>query len=101
MRSWEIDSQGYQVSDNEKTVKYTSKYPNSALNLGLGRNWIDEDSVFSVGIYLVSIIGGGPEHTYVSETGWTCSDSCKASWEDNINKNMRTSAAMINLGYNF
>ena len=100
-RSWNIESQGYQVSNNEKTLKYTTKYPNSGLNFGLGWNWIAEESGFSGGIYLVGVIGGGPQHTYVSDTGYTCSDNCKASWEDNINENMRTSALMINLGYNF
>ena len=85
----------------KKTLKYTTKYPNSGLNLGLGWNWIDEESGFSGGIYFVGVIGGGPQHTYVSDTGYTCSDNCKASWEDNINENMRTSALMINLGYNF
>ena len=61
-RSWELTQQGYRISDNQKTVKKTSKYPNSALNLGLGWNWIDEESGFSGGIYLVSIIPFGMEY---------------------------------------
>ena len=100
-RSWNIESQGYQVSNNEKTLKYTTKYPNSGLNLGLGWNWIDEESGFSGGIYLVKIIGDDLEHTYVSETGWNCPESCRESWENYTKENMRTSAGMINMGYNF
>ena len=100
-RSWKIESQGYQVSNNAKTVKYTSKYPNSAFNLGFGWNWISEYSGLSGGIYLVSIIGDDPEHTYISEIGWTCPESCRESWEDNINEFIRTTVGMINLGYNF
>ena len=87
--------------DGNKNEKYTTKYPNSGLNFGLGWNWIAEESGFSGGIYFVTIIGDGPEHTYVSETGWYCKESCRESWEDNINEFIRTTVGMINLGYNF
>jgi hypothetical protein len=100
-RSWKIESQGYQVSNNEKTIKYTSKYPNTALNIALGWNWIHEDSGISGGIYFVNIIGGDPKHTYVMSKGWTCSDTCKEVWEDYVEENVRTFVGMINLGYNF
>lgn len=100
-RSWKMSKQGYKASNKGKTVNRTTKYPNVALNLGLGWNWIHEDSGFSGGIYFVNIIGGDPEHTYVSETGWYCPDSCKQSWEDYTKENMRTFAGMINMGYNF
>ena len=100
-RSWEIESQGYRISDNQKTVKYTSKYPNTALNIALGWNWIHEDSGISGGISFVNIIGCDPEHTYVMSSGWTCSDACKENWKDYIMENERTFVAMINLGYNF
>ena len=100
-RSWKITQQGYRISDNQKTIKYTSKYPNTALNIALGWNWIHEDSGISGGIYFVNIIGGDPKHTYVMSKGWTCSDTCKEDWEDYVEENVRTFVGMINLGYNF
>ena len=59
-----------------------------ALNIALGWNWIHEDSGISGGIYFVNIMGGDPKHTYVKSTRWTCSETCKADWEDYINENI-------------
>ena len=98
-RHWILNEQSYRISDNEKQIKYTTKYPNNAFNLGLGWNWISNSTGLSGGIHFLTIIGGGPEHTYESDTGWTCPDSCKAIYEESAE--IRTTIGMINIGYNF
>ena len=83
-RHWLLQKQGYNTSNNEKTVKYTTKYPNSALNAGLGWNWISKTTGISGGIYFVTIIGSGPERTYESDTDYVCSDTCKSDYENSL-----------------
>ena len=90
-----------EVSSNDKVGTYTTTYPNNGINLGFGWNWISEDSGLSGGIKFVSIVGGSPLHTYKMETGWTCSDSCKASYETIIDDYVPTTTGHVTIGYNF
>jgi len=99
-RSWTIESVSTNVSKNEKVGTYKTKYPSSALNIGLGWNWISDQGI-SGGIHFIGIVGGSPLHTYEMESGWTCSDSCKASYETAIDELVPTSTGHVNIGYNF
>ena len=99
-RSWTMETVSIKASNNEKIGTYITKYPSSALNIGLGWNWISDQGV-SGGIHFISIVGGSPLHTYEMESGWTCSDSCKASYETAIDEVVPTSTGHVNIGYNF
>jgi len=99
-RSWTMETVAIKVSNNDKIGTYITKYPSSALNIGLGWNWISDQGV-SGGIHFISIVGGSPLHTYEMESGWTCSDSCKASYETAVDEFVPTSTAHVNIGYNF
>ena len=99
-RNWTLMTVETRVSDNQKVGTYKTKYPNSALNIGLGWNWINEQG-FSGGIHFIALIGGSPLHTYEMESGWTCSDTCKANYEEAVDDLPTNGTAHINLGYNF
>ena len=99
-RSWTMETVSIKASNNEKIGTYITKYPSSALNIGLGWNWISDQGI-SGGIHFISIVGGSPLHTYEMESGWTCSDSCKASYETAIDEVVPTSTGHVNIGYNF
>jgi len=79
-RSWSMETVETKVSSNEKIGTYKTKYPSSALSIGLGWNWISDEGI-SGGIHFISLNGGNPRNTYKMESGWTCDDSCKASYE--------------------
>ena len=85
------------VSNNDKIGTYKTKYPSSALNIGLGWNWISDQGV-SGGIHFISIVGDGPTHTYSIASGSTFD---KASYETLIDENVPNSTLHLNLGYNF
>ena len=99
-RSWTMETVSIKVSNNEKIGTYITKYPSSALNIGLGWNWIS-DQGFSGGIHFISIVGGSPLHTYEMESGWTCDDACKANYETAVDEVVPTSTGHVNIGYNF
>jgi hypothetical protein len=99
-RSWTIELVESRVSNNETLGTYITKYPSSALNIGLGWNWISDQGM-SGGIHFISIVGGSPLHTYEMESGWTCSDSCKANYETAVDEVVPSSTAHVNIGYNF
>ena len=99
-RSWTMETVSIKASNNEKIGTYITKYPSSALNIGLGWNWISDQGV-SGGIHFISIVGGSPLHTYEMESGWTCSDSCKANYETAVDEVVPSSTAHVNIGYNF
>ena len=99
-RSWTMETVSTKVSNNDKIGTYKTKYPSSALNIGLGWNWISNQGV-SGGIHFISIVGGSPLHTYEMESGWTCSDSCKANYETAVDEVVPSSTAHVNIGYNF
>ena len=98
-RSWTIESVSTDVSTGNKGT-FKTNYPSSALNIGLGWNWIS-DQGFSGGIHFIGIVGGSPLHTYEMESGWTCDDSCKASYETTVDEVVPTSTGHVNIGYNF
>ena len=99
-RSWTIETVSTRVSGNNKIGTYKTKYPSSALNIGLGWNWISDQGI-SGGIHFINLVGGSPLHTYEMESGWTCSDSCKASYETTVDEFVPTSTVHVNIGYNF
>ena len=99
-RSWTMETVSIKVSNNDKIGTYITKYPSSALNIGLGWNWISDQGI-SGGIHIIGIVGGSPLHTYEMESGWTCSDSCKASYETAIDELNTNSTLHLNIGYNF
>ena len=99
-RSWTIELVESRVSNNETLGTYITKYPSSALNIGLGWNWISDQGI-SGGIHFINLVGGSPLHTYEMESGWTCSDSCKASYETAVDEFVPTSTGHVNIGYNF
>ena len=99
-RSWTMETVAIKVSNNDKIGTYITKYPSSALNIGLGWNWISDQGI-SGGIHFISMVGGSPLHTYEMESGWTCSDSCKASYETTADEFVPTSTGHVNIGYNF
>ena len=55
-RSWTLQTVETRVSDNQKVGTYTIKNPSSALNIGLGWNWISEQGL-SGGIHFIALIG--------------------------------------------
>jgi hypothetical protein len=99
-RSWTIELVESRVSNNDKLGTYNTKYPSSAMNIGLGWNWISDQGI-SGGIHFIGIVGGSPLHTYEMESGWICSDSCKASYETTVDEIVPTSTGHVNIGYNF
>ena len=99
-RSWTIELVESRVSNNEILGKYSTKYPSSAINLGLGWNWIS-DQGFSGGIHFIGLIGGSPLTTYETESNWICDDTCKASYESTVDEFVPTATGHINFGYNF
>ena len=99
-RRWTIEVVESRASNNKILGKYSTKYPSSALNLGLGWNWISDLGI-SGGIHFIGIVGGSPLHTYEMESGWICSDSCKASYETTVDEIVPTSTGHVNIGYNF
>ena len=99
-RSWNIELVESRVSNNEILGKYSTKYPSSAINFGLGWNWIS-DQGFSGGIHFISFIGGSPLTTYETESNWICDDTCKASYETTVDEFVPTATGHVNLGYNF
>jgi hypothetical protein len=99
-RSWTIELVESRVSNNEKLGTYNTKYPSSAINIGLGWNWISDKGV-SGGIHFIGLVGGSPLHTYEIESGWTCSDTCKADYETTIDELVPTATGHVNIGYNF
>ena len=96
----DLESVETRVSGNDKVGTYKTKYPSSALNIGLGWNWISDQGI-SGGIHFIGIVGGSPLHTYEMESGWICSDSCKASYETTVDEIVPTSTGHVNIGYNF
>ena len=98
-RSWTIESVSTDVSTGNKGT-FKTNYPSSALNIGLGWNWISDEGI-SGGIHLISLNGGNPRNTYQMESGWTCDDSCKASYETTVDEVVPTSTGHVNIGYNF
>ena len=99
-RSWTIESVETRVSGNDKVGTYKTKYPSSALNIGLGWNWISDQGI-SGGIHFIKIVGGSPLHTYETESGWTCSDTCKTNYETTVDELVPNFTGHINIGYNF
>ena len=99
-RSWTIELVESREFNNDKLGTYNTKYPGSAINIGFGWNWISDQGI-SGGIHFIKIVGGSPLHTYEMESGWTCSDSCKASYETAIDEFVPTSTGHVNIGYNF
>jgi len=99
-RSWSMETVETKVSSNEKIGTYKTKYPSSALSIGLGWNWISDEGI-SGGIHFISLNGGNPRNTYKMESGWTCDDSCKASYETAVDEFTPTSTGHVNIGYNF
>jgi hypothetical protein len=99
-RSWTIELVESRVSNNDKLGTYNTKYPGSAINIGFGWNWISDQGM-SGGIHFINIVGGSPLHTYEMESGWTCSDTCKANYETTVDELVPTSTGHINIGYNF
>ena len=67
-RSWTMETVSIKASNNEKIGTYITKYPSSALNIGLGWNWISDQGM-SGGIHFIGIVGGSPLHTYEMESG--------------------------------
>jgi len=99
-RSWTIELVESKASNNDKLGTYNTKYPSSAINIGLGWNWISDQGI-SGGIHFISLVGGSPLHTYEMESGWICSDSCKASYETTVDELDPNSTLHLNIGYNF
>ena len=99
-RSWTIELVESRVSNNETLGTYSTKYPGSAINMGLGWNWISDQGI-SGGIYFIGIVGGSPLHTYETDSSWTCDDTCKANYETTVDEFVPTSTLHINIGYNF
>ena len=102
-RSWTIELVESREFNNDRWEphgKYNSKYPGSAINIGFGWNWISDQGI-SGGIHFINIVGGSPLHTYEMESGWTCSDTCKANYETTVDELVPTSTGHINIGYNF
>ena len=99
-RSWTIELVESRASNNDKLGTYNTKYPSSAINIGLGWNWISDQGM-SGGIHFIGVIGGSPLHTYETDSSWTCDDTCKANYETVIDENVPTSTLHINIGYNF
>ena len=99
-RSWTIEVVESSVSNNETLGTYITKYPASAINMGLGWNWISDQGM-SGGIHFIGVIGGSPLHTYETHSSWTCDDTCKANYETVIDEYVPTSTLHINIGYNF
>ena len=99
-RSWTIEIVESRASNNDKLGTYNTKYPSSAINIGLGWNWISDQGM-SGGIHFIGMVGGSPLHTYEMESGWICSDSCKASYETTVDEIVPTSTGHVNIGYNF
>jgi len=99
-RSWTIELVESRVSNNETLGTYSTKYPGSAINMGLGWNWISDQGM-SGGIHFIGVIGGSPLHTYETDSSWTCDDNCKANYETVIDEYVPTSTGHVNIGYNF
>ena len=99
-RSWTIELVESRVSNNETLGTYSTKYPGSAINMGLGWNWISDQGM-SGGIHFIGVIGGSPLHTYETDSSWTCDDTCKANYETVIDEYVPTSTGHVNIGYNF
>ena len=99
-RSWTMETDSIKVSNNEKIGTYKTKYPSSALNIGLGWNWISDEGI-SGGIHLISLNGGNPRNTYQMESDWVCDDDCKESYETAVDEFTPTATLHLNLGYNF
>ena len=99
-RSWTIELVESREFNNDKLGTYNTKYPGSAINIGFGWNWISDQGM-SGGIHFINIVGGSPLHTYEMESGWTCSDTCKANYETTVDELVPTSTGHINIGYNF
>ena len=99
-RSWTIELVESREFNNDKLGTYNTKYPGSAINIGFGWNWISDQGI-SGGIHFINIVGGSPLHTYETESGWTCSDTCKANYETIVDELVPTSTGHINIGYNF
>ena len=102
-RSWTIElveSREFNNDRWEPNGKYNSKYPGSAINIGFGWNWISDQGI-SGGIHFIKIVGGSPLHTYETESGWTCSDTCKTNYETTVDELVPNFTGHINIGYNF
>ena len=95
-RSWTIENVATKRSTSSLSTVET-KYPNNALNAGLGWNWISNQGI-SGGIHFISIVGGGPTHTYSIASDTTFD---KASYETDIDTMLPNSTLHLNLGYNF
>ena len=75
-RRWTIEVVESRASNNKILGKYSTKYPSSALNLGLGWNWISDLGI-SGGIHFIGLIGGSPLHTYETDSTWICDEDVR------------------------
>jgi len=96
-RSWTIDNTVTSRSNTSRVSKVETKYPNNALNAGFGWNWMSNQGI-SGGIHFISIVGGGPTHTYSIASDTTYD---KASYETDVDSMVPNSTLHLNLGYNF
>ena len=99
-RSWTIELVESREFNDDKLGTYNTKYPSNAINIGFGWTWVSDQGM-SDGIHFINIVGGSPLHTYEMESGWTCSDTCKANYETTVDELVPTSTGHINIGYNF
>ena len=91
------------ISSNENSqikATYKTNYPNIGINIGLGVNWVFDNSLSS-GLNLIKIISEEPSYTYDIEEDWECSSSCRSDYESDVKKYTPKNSVYFNIGYNF